>query len=441
MQQQQQQELMKLASRDPLTGLLNRRRFLEELEHEISRCQRQHSKFALCWLDLDQFKEINDSMGHQAGDEVLIKLANYLKELTRDTDIIARLGGDEFAILLRDASLENVRISTERLINSIRANLISVNEQPIRIMASIGVALFPSHAKTSRDLMACADIALYKSKYAGRNQFTIFHPNDRKQDQYSHRAWSQRIWDAMNEDRLILFHQPIIGAMDGKTAHYELLLRMLDGQGNIILPGAFIKLAERTAMINEIDRWVVHNAIRLYAKSDLRQQHCKVTINLSAKALSDESFPEYIEAEFNAIDVDPGMFIFEITENSAIADFNKATRFINRLKQVGCEFALDDFGVGFASFSHLKNLDIRYLKIDGSFIKEITSQPRDKGIVEAMIKVAQSLNIKTIAEWVETRETMELLTELGIDYMQGYYLGKPELLANRVNKQKLSGPE
>ena len=433
LQQQQQQELMQLASRDALTGLLNRRRFLEELDKEIIRCQRQQSKFALCWLDLDQFKDVNDSMGHQAGDELLIKLAHYLQDLIREADIIARLGGDEFAILLRDVTLASAQTSVERLINGIRLNLITINEQPVRILASIGVALFPSHATTSHDLIACADIALYKSKDAGRNQFNIFHPDDRKQDQSSHHgSWNQRIWDAINEDRLVLFHQAIVDVRTGQTAHYELLLRMLDEQGNIILPGAFIKIAERSAMINEIDRWVVSNAIRLYARSELCQNQCKITINLSAKALSDESFPGYIEAEFAAIDVDPRMFIFEITENSAIADFNKATGFINRLKQAGCEFALDDFGVGFASFSHLKNLNIQYLKIDGSFIKDITSQPRDKSIVEAMITVAQSLDIKTIAEWVETAETMELLRDLGVDYVQGYYLGKPELLADRI---------
>ncbi len=419
-------ELKQLADHDPLTGLFNRRRFQEELELALLRSHRQQTKVALVWIDLDQFKEVNDSLGHLAGDALLRNVAEALLEASRGDEIVARMGGDEFAMMMSIQSEEQAFQGAERIIDQVRQSSIIINNAPIRVTSSIGVAIYPDHANDSATLLAHADIALYKSKSAGRNKFSLYQPLD-EENTYAteHIHWKQKIWDALENNKLLFYAQAIIDTKTGRACHYELLLRIQGDNGEIILPGAFIRQAERIGVIREIDRWVVINAIKLLATVKEKGYSISCAINLSAQTLNEHSFTQLIHEQLNTMNVESHLLMLEITESAAISDINNAQRFIKTLSEIGCQFALDDFGAGFSSFSYLKNLKVNYLKLDGSFIHNLPNEPRDLCIVEGMIKVANGLNMKTIAEWVENQETLDMLTNLGVDQVQGFHIGKP----------------
>jgi diguanylate cyclase (GGDEF)-like protein/PAS domain S-box-containing protein len=419
-------ELKQLADHDPLTGLFNRRRFQEELELALLRSHRQQTKVALVWIDLDQFKEVNDSLGHLAGDALLCNVAEALLEASRGDEIVARMGGDEFAMIMSITSEEQAFQGAERIINQVRQSSIIINNAPIRVTSSIGVAIYPDHANDSANLLAHADIALYKSKSAGRNKFSLYQPLD-EENTYAteHIHWKQKIWDALENNKLLFYAQAIIDTKTGHVCHYELLLRIQGDNGEIILPGEFIRQAERIGVITEIDRWVVINAIKLLATVKEKGYSISCAINLSAQTLNEHSFTQLIQEQLNTMNVESHLLMLEITESAAISDINNAQRFIKTLSEIGCQFALDDFGAGFSSFSYLKNLQVNYLKLDGSFIHNLPNEPRDLYLVEGMIKVAKGLGMRTIAEWVENQKTLDILTDLGVDQVQGFHCGKP----------------
>jgi diguanylate cyclase (GGDEF)-like protein/PAS domain S-box-containing protein len=419
-------ELKQLADHDPLTGLFNRRRFQEELELALLRSHRQQTKVALVWIDLDQFKEVNDSLGHLAGDTLLCNVAEALLEASRGDEIVARMGGDEFAMIMSIKSEEQALQGAERIINQVRQSSIIINNAPIRVTSSIGVAIYPDHANDSATLLAHADIALYKSKSAGRNKFSLYQPLD-EENTYAteHIHWKQKIWDALENNKLLFYAQAIIDTKTGRACHYELLLRIQGDNGEIILPGAFISQAERIGVIRDIDRWVVINAIKLLSTVKEKGYSISCAINLSAQTLNEHSFTQLIHEQLNSMNVESHLLMLEITESAAISDINNAQRFIKTLSEIGCQFALDDFGAGFSSFSYLKNLKVNYLKLDGSFIHNLPNEPRDLCIVEGMIKVANGLDMKIIAEWVENQETLDILTNLGVDQVQGFHISKP----------------
>ncbi len=418
-------QLIHVANHDPLTGLFNRRRFDEEVERHLSEAQRYDLHGALLFMDLDQFKDVNDSRGHHAGDELLSVLARLLRDRLRETDVVARLGGDEFAILLPHTDAGQAQDVAAGLLDAIRSHPFVVGGSPLRITASVGIAAFPDSAANSEDLLSRADIAMYRAKDEGRDRWCLFVRNGDWQEQIESRVgWSQRIREALENDRFVLHAQPILDLREGRVSRYELLLRLADG-GELVLPGLFLDTAERSGLIRDIDRWVVRRAIHLLAAYRSAGKELRLEANVSGKAFADPELLQMIERELITTGVDPAGLILEATETAAIANIDQAQKFLRTLKALGCGFALDDFGVGFSSFSHLKHLPVDYLKIDGSFIRDLPHSTVDQHLVQAIVDVAHGLGKRTIAEFVGDEQTLQLLRGYGVDFAQGYVIGRP----------------
>ncbi len=418
-------QLAHVANHDPLTGLFNRRRFDEELERHLSEAERYDLHGALLFIDLDQFKDVNDSRGHRAGDELLSTLARLLRDRLRATDVVARLGGDEFAILLPHMDAERAQAVAADLLDAIRSHTFVVGGSPLRITASIGMAQFPDHAAGAGELLSRADLAMYRAKDEGRDRVCLFVPGGAWREQIESRmGWHHRIREALENDLFVLHAQPILDIGSGRISQYELLLRLADG-GEFVLPGLFLDTAERSGLIHDIDRWVVRQAIHLIAAHQSAGKELRLEVNLSGKAFADQELLQMIQRELVATGIDPTSLILEVTETAAIANIDQAQKFLRTLKMLGCGFALDDFGVGFSSFSHLKHLPVDYLKIDGSFIRDLARNTVDQHLVQAIVGVARGLGKRTIAEFVGDDETLRLLREYGVDFAQGYFIGRP----------------
>ena len=417
-----------LADHDALTGLLNRRRFQEELELALRDSRRQHRVSALLVIDLDQFKFINDSGGHQTGDQLLKSVAQLLAGEQREATTCARLGGDEFALLVRDSSTTAAIDLARRVQQQILTiSVPTSDDQPMRVSASIGIVLFPTHADNVGELMACANLAVYQAKEEQRGGWHLFSEADKTRERMRHRVyWKDRVADALANDRFELFFQPIM-AIDTETiGHYEVLIRMRDEHGQMISPAQFIDAAERGGMIHALDRYVVSKALALLAKLRRLGRDLSLSINLSGHAFSDPDLLGHIRRELERQSVPAGHVIFEITETAAVADFAVASNLMLAVKELGCEFALDDFGIGFSSFYYLKHLPVDYLKIDGSFIRQLPDSLDDQIIVEAIAGVARGFGKKLIAEYVETESTLPLLKRYGVHYAQGFLVGRPQ---------------
>ncbi|HEX5480572.1 MAG TPA: EAL domain-containing protein [Dehalococcoidia bacterium] len=432
-----EEQLVRLANQDPLTGLFNRRRFVEELDRQLGEACRYGLHGALLFFDLDQFKDVNDSRGHRAGDELLAGLATLLREQLRATDIIGRLGGDEFAVLLPRTSAETARTTAAALLERIRAHTFTVGGAPLRVTASMGVAAIPDGSERSDEILSRADLAMYRAKEEGRNRFSVFEPDGDWQAQIESRiGWNQRIREALEHDRFVLYAQPILDIEDGAVTRYELLLRLDEGGEDIVLPGAFLDLAERTGLIQDIDRWVVRTAIDILAAH--RDEAVIFEVNLSGRAFADRQLLPMIQAELEVTGIDPSRLVLEVTETAAIANLDDALKFVRTLRSIGCGFALDDFGVGFSSFSHLKHLPVDYLKIDGSFIRDLPRNATDQHLVRAIVAVAGGLGKRTIAEFVGDAETVRLLAEYGVDFAQGYHIGEPRPIEELLRRDDLA---
>ncbi len=420
-----ERELLHLATHDHLTGLSNRLRFEEELEQRLNHARRGDGRTLLLWLDLDNFKEVNDSLGHKSGDDLLVALALELSNRLRSDSVLARLGGDEFGILMPVAEAADVRSAAARVLDDIRSLELSLDAGPVRTSASIGVVLLPDHATTAEEALARADIAMYRAKADGGNRFCVFEPGADWQHELRIRFdWAGVIESAIREDRIAVFWQPIVDLATGGVDRYELLVRLMDDQGELIPPGAFLPLAEQLGMIGEIDSHMVRKAIALLSEYP-PESGVRIDVNCSGRALSDISLLELIAGEIRGTGVDPGRLGIEITETAAVVDMMKAHTFIASLKSIGVRVALDDFGSGFSSFHYLRNLPVDMLKIDGSFVRELPSSPRDQHIVRSMVELAAGLGIGITAEWVESEETLRLLRSFGVGYAQGYFLGRP----------------
>ncbi|MDH3980022.1 MAG: EAL domain-containing protein, partial [Gammaproteobacteria bacterium] len=421
------------ARHDSLTGLLNRREFDHKLDTFVRDAEDEadweNSMHVLCYLDLDQFKVVNDSCGHLVGDKLLKQVAETISGEVRSSDRVARLGGDEFGILLRNCSIANA----QRTANSIReriANMQIVWEgRMYRIGASIGLVEIRGDGRTSHDLMSAADTACYAAKNAGRDQVHVYDPDDDECTRLNQEMECvSQLHMALDRDLFTLVRQPIIPLQqtDSKGQHYEILLRMQDASGQHILPGTFLPAAERYNLITRIDRWVVRTAIT-WLKNNPAELNALGTcsINLSGQTLSNTDLLNFIYREVMQAELPHGAVCFEITETAAITEIAKARKFIEQMKAIGCRFALDDFGRGLSSFGYLKNLPVDYVKIDGEFIRNITRDTVDLAMVRSINEVAHASGKKTIAEFVEDAETAELLRRIGVDYAQGYYFGKP----------------
>jgi diguanylate cyclase (GGDEF)-like protein/PAS domain S-box-containing protein len=418
-------ELKHLADHDALTGLFNRRRFDEELSRELARASRYEELGALVVFDLDNFKYVNDTLGHQAGDQIIRSVASLLRRQLRETDIIARLGGDEFAVLLPHTAAEEAATVASGLLSAVRAHEVVVAGRAVQMTTSLGVAQFGEDGNTAEELLAAADAAMYQAKDAGRDRMHVFGP-DAGGEGRDTASWIDRIRRALEENRFELQRQPILDLRTGEISQHELLVRMVGDDGELISPSGFLGVAERFGLIQSIDRWIVTEAIRLMDRELQRGNELRLEVNLSGRSLDDRELTVLIQRELAKTAVNPDNLILEITETSLISNMADAQRFAETLTRVGCRFALDDFGAGFGSYYYLKHLPVHYLKIDGDFIRSLPSSYTDQLMVKAMVQVAKGLGMKTIAEYVGDDETIAFLKEYGVDYAQGFHVGEPE---------------
>jgi diguanylate cyclase (GGDEF)-like protein/PAS domain S-box-containing protein len=395
------------ASHDILTGLVNRREFESRLERALRSAKARETAYALLYLDLDQFKIVNDSCGHSAGDALLHQLGSLLKGKIRWRDTLARLGGDEFAVLLESCNLDEAMQTAESLRAAIGDYRFMWDDRTFRLGVSIGVVPITADNEDVAALLSAADSACAAAKEAGRNRIHSFQENDidlmrRRREM----QWAARIKNALEDNRFELFRQTIQPLQaEEQGAHYEILLRMRDENGGIISPGLFIEAAERYSITPDIDRWVIRSAFRwLVSEADERERLMLCSINLSGQSLGDEKFLPFVIDQFRMSGLDATKICFEITETSAIASYSQANRFINALKELGCKFALDDFGTGLSSFGYLKHFPVDFLKIDGSFVKEILHDPIDREMVRSINEIGHLTGKQTIAEFAENEE-------------------------------------
>lgn len=427
-QKTEERRLVSLADRDPLTGLYNRRRFEDNFEKVLARASRYGHGVALLYFDIDNFKLINDLSGHKVGDEIIQKVSQVLKQSIRASDLPVRQGGDEFAVVMDEVDIDTVNAAvlqfSERL-NSVRFRR---NDRLNDISCSIGVALFPEHGSTVSQLMANADMAMYRAKSESRTHtnWVVYDPSFTDLDMLSEQVkWKDKLQTALREERLLLFYQPIQQLKDGRVTHCEALMRMIGEDGHLVMPNAFIPHAEHTGLINELDRRGVDIALMHMSQLLVQGRQPRVSVNVSTKTLQAGGFYEFLKQRLEYSNV-PGEYLtIEITETVAIDGVDKMAELLHRISALGCQFSLDDFGAGFSSWLNLCKLPISFLKIDGSFVRQITERPDDPLFVKAINEVSQGLNIKTVAECVEDQQTLNTLKALGVDYVQGFLIGRP----------------
>lgn len=417
-----EQQLVHMANHDHLTGLYNRRFFETTLDLELAEARRSDGRGAVLWLDLDDFKEINDSLGHRAGDEVLVAVTDRLRTAVRESNMLARIGGDEFAVLLPGVTIDEAQAAAGRLLGAVNGHSYAASSQAIRLSASVGVVAYPDHGLTSEELMANADVSMYLAKERGRGQVHIHEVDQRWRTEVRARMrWNERVTRALREQRFRVFAQPVMHVRTRTVARHELLIRMTGEKGRIILPIEFLPAAERLGLIHDIDRWMTQQAAVLLGE----HPGLHLEVNLSGRAFNDPELLPAIERAIAECDVRHGCLGFEITETAAIADISRAQAFIHRLKGLGCRFSLDDFGSGFSSFYYLKHLPIDCLKVDGSYVRALAHSSQDRCLVRGMVELSRGLGIEVAAEYVEDAETLDIVGELGVDYAQGYHIGRP----------------
>jgi diguanylate cyclase (GGDEF)-like protein len=418
-----------LAYHDSLTALPNREHFHQRLGEVLADPEIRAGQHAVMYIDLDQFKIVNDTCGHSAGDQLLRQLAHLLQATLRKGDLLARLGGDEFGVLLVNCGTEQACQVAEKLRETVAAFRFFWESRIFTVGASIGVVPLNGDSLPVATVMSAADAACYAAKDSGRNQVQVYRPDNAEVVQRrTEMSWVNRITRALDEQRFRLRYQPIVAltARDGPLEHFEMLVSMIDEKGLSIGPDAFIPAAERYNLMPSIDRWVIDRALRFVGALPESAHHLQTCcINLSGSSLTDEHLLQYIQGKMLEYGVSPRRLCFEITETATIANMNRALRLISALRARGCRFALDDFGTGLASFAYLKHLPVDFLKIDGTFVKNITRDPVNLAIVKATNEIGHALGIKTIAEYVEDIETLEALRQLGVDYGQGFGIARP----------------
>jgi diguanylate cyclase (GGDEF)-like protein len=420
------------ATHDSLTGLINRDEFERRLVEAINVARSNKEEHVLCYMDLDQFKVVNDTCGHIAGDELLKQLTVLLHRKIRKSDTLARLGGDEFGILFLDCKLYKAKQIIYVLRNAINEFRFAWGDKSFEVGVSVGVVSINRESGGVTEILSAADSACFAAKDLGRNRVHIYEPDDKVLSQRrGEMQWLPRIRDALENDRFQLFFQKFVPIQkSGSKYNIELLIRMLDDDGNIVPPMAFLPAAERYDLMPAIDRWVIDYAfshLQQYQRENMHDNYLW-TINISGQSLSDENFLDYVQAKTQQYDIRPALVCFEITETVAVSNLSDATHLITALKETGFYFALDDFGSGLSSFNYLKHLPVDFLKIDGSFVKDMLEDPIDYAMVESINQIGHILGLKTIAEFVEDTETLQKLKELKVDYAQGHAIHKPELL-------------
>lgn len=426
-------EMAYQATHDPLTGLVNRREFERQLERALATASEIQQRAVLAYLDLDQFKVVNDTSGHTAGDTLLRQLGHRLGLAVREVDVLARLGGDEFAVLLSDCSVEEATAVVNNLCRLIKEFRFTWEGKLFQVGVSAGLVEIDGEAGTLTDVLSAADSACYVAKELGRNRIHWYQPDDAAvAHRHGQMQWVHRIKRALEESRFNLYLEEFkaLTPIAAQKEHHEILLRLVDEQGEEISPMSFIPAAERYHMMPAVDRWVIASTFSALAKRDVdRMPNTVYAINLSGQSLSDDDFLNFTIQQLDSSAISPEQICFEITETAAIANLSRALRFMSVLKGMGCLFALDDFGSGLSSFAYLKNLPVDYLKIDGSFVRNLKRDPIDRAMVDAINKVGQMMGLRTIAEGAADDETVALIRDLGIDYAQGHGIGELKPLA------------
>jgi diguanylate cyclase (GGDEF)-like protein/PAS domain S-box-containing protein len=415
------------AAHDALTSLVNRREFARILDGLVESAEWEGREHALLYMDLDQFKIVNDTCGHLAGDELLRQLSALLNNRVRASDTLARLGGDEFGVLLKDCKAQQAMELAEILRATVSEFRFAWQDKLFTVGVSIGVVAIKGDGNNNADILALADAACYQAKDKGRNRVEAAPRDKEMAHRRSEMLWVSKLTNALEQDRLVLHCQDIV-PIEGGRRHCEVLLRMLDDDDNLVLPMAFIPAAERYNMMNAIDRKVitmVFEAMERRPRQHVRDNPITVSINLSGISLSDETLLDFLRQQFARPNVRPEDICFEITETAAIANLTHAVALMKELKAMGCSFSLDDFGSGLSSFAYLKNLPVDYLKIDGSFVRDMAHDPIDAAMVQAISDIGHVMGIKTIAEWVEDETTLGMLRKIGVDYAQGYLIARP----------------
>lgn len=425
-ERQTAEQLIYLAERDALTGLFNRRRFEDELARFLKESDRHRRQGALLFFDLDEFKYINDTFGHRAGDSVLIRVAGEVGALTRKNEVFSRLGGDEFGVLMPDASEEDAIHLAERIVRAVSQIPLRLEGQNLRLTTSLGIAHYPKDAGNAEELVAHADAAMYQAKEAGKNAWSVYRPErDASREMITRLSWNDRIARAFEKDLWRLHFQGVYHAGSGELSHLEVLIRLVDetDSSRLIMPGHFIPYAEKTGKILDIDRWVLRQSITLLAQ---RPRMPALAVNISGRSFDQPTLPHFIADELERQGVAPARLLVELTETSAVSDLQDAERFIEALRRTGCSTCLDDFGTGFASFAYLKHLKADLLKIDGLFIRDLPNDRDNQVFVKSIVDVARGLGKRTVAEFVENEETLAMLRHFGVDMVQGYHLDKPQ---------------
>jgi diguanylate cyclase (GGDEF)-like protein/PAS domain S-box-containing protein len=416
-------QLQFLADHDPLTGLFNRRRFVQELDLEIKLMRRDGHPSSLLMLDVDGLKQVNDAMGHQAGDALVRQTAEVLRDRLRGTDSVGRLGGDEFAVLLRGSRVNEAAAVAQVLLDRFRGREQVASAEPIRPTISIGLTSLRRNFTGADEAIGAADRAMYEAKRTGGDRVAMY--SRRLPPRTEGRgSWADQIRDALDEDRIVLYRQPIIHLASREVHRHEVLIRMRSPEGDVLPPEAFLPDAERFDLVQELDRRAAHQAVSLIA-AESNGEPLRLEVNVAAKTMEDPEFTEALADALREEGADPANLILEVSEQVAVSDLKRARAFAERVAELGCGFALDNFGSGFGSFFYLKHLPVDHIKIDGDLIRGLSSSRVDREIVSSIVDVARSLDRETVGERVNDERTLELMKQLGVDYAQGYHLGPP----------------
>ena len=416
-------QLQFLADHDPLTGLFNRRRFVQELDLEIKLMRRDGHPSSLLMLDVDGLKQVNDAMGHQAGDALVRQTAEVLRDRLRGTDSVGRLGGDEFAVLLRGSRVNEAAAVAQVLLDRFRGREQVASAEPIRPTISIGLTSLRRNFTGADEAIGAADRAMYEAKRTGGDRVAMY--SRRLPPRTEGRgSWADQIRDALDEDRIVLYRQPIIHLASREVHRHEVLIRMRSPEGDVLPPEAFLPDAERFDLVQELDRRAAHQAVSLIA-AESNGEPLRLEVNVAAKTIEDPEFTEALADALREEGVDPANLILEVSEQVAVSDLKRARAFAERVAELGCGFALDNFGSGFGSFFYLKHLPVDHIKIDGDLIRGLSSSRVDREIVSSIVEVARSLDRETVGERVNDERTLELMKQLGVDYAQGFHLGPP----------------
>jgi diguanylate cyclase (GGDEF)-like protein/PAS domain S-box-containing protein len=417
-------QLQFLADHDPLTGLFNRRRLVEELDLEIRLMRRDGHPSSLLMIDLDHLKEVNDTLGHQRGDALLQQTAELLRDRLRETDSVGRLGGDEFAVLLRGSRTNDAASVAQDVLDRFRTREQILSPDPVRPTISIGLTSLRRNFTGAAEALGAADRAMYEAKRTGGDRVAMYSRRLPRRTE-GRDSWAEQIRSALEEDRIVLCRQPIIELSSRQVHRYELLLRMRTPNGDVVPPDAFLPAAERFDLIQTLDRRAALEAIRLIAQPRSNGGPLRLEVNVAAKTIDDPEFLDALEEALRESGIDPANLTFEVSEQVAIADLKRARTFSERVRDLGFGFALDNFGSGFGSFFYLKHLTVHHIKIGGHLVDGLPSSQIDREIVKSIVGVARTLNRQTVGERVNDERTLALVTELGVDYAQGFHLGAP----------------